>query len=97
MSTVPFPARGEVWLADLDPAYGHEQAGRRPVLVISVDSFNAGASGLAVIFQSRHGSAPFLFTSQLLRRKAACGSRVPSFATRSDPSTDDVCRYVGEQ
>ena len=49
MSNVPVPARGEVWLADLDPPFGHEQAGRRPVLVVSVDPFNSGLSGLAVV------------------------------------------------
>ena len=41
--------RGEVWLADLNPVRGHEQAGKRPCLVISVDLFNQGASGLAVV------------------------------------------------
>ena len=49
MSTGGDPARGEVWLADLDPSFGHEQGGRRPVLVISVDSFNTGPSNLAVV------------------------------------------------
>jgi mRNA interferase MazF len=32
--------RGEIWWADLNPARGHEQAGVRPVLVISHDVFN---------------------------------------------------------
>ncbi|MCY4580959.1 MAG: type II toxin-antitoxin system PemK/MazF family toxin [Chloroflexi bacterium] len=32
--------RGEVIWADLYPARGHEQAGRRPVVVISYGSFN---------------------------------------------------------
>lgn len=32
--------RGEVWWADLNPVRGHEQAGVRPVLVISHDIFN---------------------------------------------------------
>jgi mRNA interferase MazF len=36
-------------LADLNPSFGHEQGGRRPVLVISVDSFNSGLAGLAVV------------------------------------------------
>ena len=49
MSGSPFPQRGEVWFADLDPTIGHELAGRRPVLVVSVDSFNFGRSGLAVV------------------------------------------------
>ena len=32
--------RGDVWRADLDPVRGHEQAGTRPVLIISHDVFN---------------------------------------------------------
>ena len=32
--------RGEIWLVRLDPAEGHEQKGRRPVLVISPNAFN---------------------------------------------------------
>jgi mRNA interferase MazF len=43
------PARGEVWLADLSPTRGHEQAGRRPVLVVSEDLFNRGPAGLAIV------------------------------------------------
>ena len=49
MSAAISPSRGDVWLADLDPAFGHEQGGHRPVLVVSVDPFNAGPSGLAVV------------------------------------------------
>jgi mRNA interferase MazF len=43
------PARGEVWLADLNPTRGHEQAGRRPVLVVSEDVFNRGPAGLVIV------------------------------------------------
>ncbi len=32
--------RGDIYLVSLDPTSGHEQRGRRPVLVISPDSFN---------------------------------------------------------
>jgi mRNA-degrading endonuclease toxin of MazEF toxin-antitoxin module len=32
--------RGEIWLVSLDPAAGHEQKGRRPVLVVSPEAFN---------------------------------------------------------
>lgn len=42
------PSRGEVWLASLDPTRGHEQAGRRPVLVVSEDLFNRGPAGLLI-------------------------------------------------
>ncbi|KUK32075.1 MAG: mRNA interferase [Thermoanaerobacterales bacterium 50_218] len=43
------PLRGEVWLVDLNPVRGHEQAGKRPALVISVDAFNTGPAGLAIV------------------------------------------------
>ncbi len=41
--------RGEIWLADLNPTRGHEQAGRRPVAVISEDRLNNGPAGLVVV------------------------------------------------
>lgn len=43
-----FPLRGEVWLAELDPTRGHEQAGRRPVLIISDNIFNRGPADLVI-------------------------------------------------
>ncbi len=43
------PRRGEVWLGDLDPTRGHEQAGRRPVLIISDDVFNRGPADLVIV------------------------------------------------
>src|SRR5437868_1890070 len=42
-------SRGEIWLVDLDPSKGREQAGSRPALVISVDIFNHGAAELVVV------------------------------------------------
>ena len=32
--------RGEIYLVSLDPTQGHEQQGRRPVLVVSPGAFN---------------------------------------------------------
>ncbi len=46
---MPDPSRGEVWLVDLDPVRGHEQAGQRPCLIISADPFNHGPAGLVVV------------------------------------------------
>lgn len=43
------PSRGEIWLVDLNPVRGHEQAGKRPGLIISVDLFNHGPAGLVVL------------------------------------------------
>jgi mRNA interferase MazF len=42
------PVRGAIWFADLSPTLGHEQAGRRPVLIVSADGFNRGGATLVV-------------------------------------------------
>ncbi len=57
----PSLARGDVVLLDLDPTRGHEQAGKRPCLVISVDEFNQGPAGLIVALPitSKEKKVPF--------------------------------------
>ncbi len=45
---MPAPLRGEIWLADLNPTRGHEQAGRRPILIGSDDIFNRGPADLVI-------------------------------------------------
>src|SRR3954462_4752759 len=42
------PARGDVVWLDFDPQVGHEQAGRRPALVISHRDYNL-KSGMAIV------------------------------------------------
>ena len=44
-----YPHRGEIWLADLRPTRGRERAGRRPMLVFTVDFFNAGPADVVVV------------------------------------------------
>lgn len=43
------PARGEIWRVNLDPIAGHEQVGKRPALVISDTTFNAGPQELVIV------------------------------------------------
>ena len=38
-----------MWFVNFDPTIGHERAGARPALVISVDKFNHGPAGLVVV------------------------------------------------
>jgi len=47
--SAPDAMRGDVWLADLDEGRGREQAGVRPVLVVSATEIGTGPSDLAVI------------------------------------------------
>ena len=43
------PLRGEVWLVELDPTRGREQAGKRPGLVISTNGFSKSPADLVVL------------------------------------------------
>lgn len=43
------PRRGEVWTVELDPTRGREQAGTRPVLIVSSDGFNDSPRDLVII------------------------------------------------
>jgi len=55
--------RGEIRWAELDPARGHEQAGQRPVLILSHDVFNArSGTVIAVALTSQEPSAGFPLT-----------------------------------
>ena len=45
----PDLVRGDVWEAEFDPVRGHEQAGRRPAVIVSAARFHQGTSGLAYV------------------------------------------------
>jgi mRNA interferase MazF len=58
--------RGEIRWADLNPVRGHEQAGQRPVLVLSHDVFNErSGTVIAVALTSQEPRAGFPLTLEL--------------------------------
>jgi len=58
--------RGEVRWAALDPTRGHEQSGRRPVLILSADVFNErSGTVIAVALTSQPQRAGFPLTLEL--------------------------------
>ncbi len=55
--------RGDVYWADLEPVRGHEQAGHRPVLILSRELFNQGSGTvIAMAITSRPQTAGFPLT-----------------------------------
>ena len=55
--------RGEIRWADLNPVRGHEQAGRRPVLILSHDVFNErSGTVIAMAMTSQEPRAGFPLT-----------------------------------
>lgn len=61
--------RGEVRWADLDPTRGHEQSGRRPVLILSADVFNErSGTVIALALTTQPQRAGFPLTLELSSR-----------------------------
>jgi len=62
--------RGDVVWADLNPVRGHEQAGLRPVVVISEDVFNArSGTVITLAVTSQEPRAGFPLTMELRTAK----------------------------
>jgi mRNA interferase MazF len=58
--------RGDLYWADLNPVRGHEQAGQRPVVVISHDVFNErSGTVIAMAITSQPQKAGFPLTHKL--------------------------------
>jgi mRNA interferase MazF len=58
--------RGEIYWADLDPTKGREQAGQRPVLILSQDFFNErSGTVIAMALTSQPQKAGFPLTLEL--------------------------------
>jgi len=61
---------GEIRWADLDPTRGHEQAGQRPVLIVSANVFNErSGTVIAVALTSQAQRAGFPLTLELSSRR----------------------------
>jgi len=58
--------RGEIYWADLDPTKGREQAGQRPILILSQEIFNErSGTVIAMALTSRPQKAGFPLTLEL--------------------------------
>ena len=87
--------RGEIRWADLNPTRGHEQSGRRPVLVLSHDIFNK-RSGIviAMAVTSQPQKARFPLTYPLESRQLPKPSWVKISQIRT-LSVDRIGRKLG--
>ncbi len=77
------PHRADVWLVDLNPTRGHEQAGQRPALVVSEDIFNEGPAELCIVIP---------ITSKL--RPIPSQVRIPRAEAGLDKDSAALCEAV---
>lgn len=87
--------RGEVRWADLNPTRGHEQAGQRPVLVVSHDVFNdRSGTVIAVALTSQEPRAGYPLTLELTSASLPKRSWVKTSQVRT-LSTERIGRRLG--
>jgi mRNA interferase MazF len=88
--------RGEIRLADLNPVRGHEQAGLRPVLILSHDIFNErSGTVIAVAITSQPQKAGFPLTLELKFAKLPKKSWIKISQIRT-LSIDRIGKVIGK-
>jgi mRNA interferase MazF len=91
-STVHLSSTGDIWLARLDPVEGREQAGTRPVLIVSGTRFNRMQPNLRIIvpLTTRDRGLPF----HVRLDPPVGGVRDVSFVLSDQPRTIATSRLV---
>ena len=87
--------RGEIYWADLNPVRGREQAGLRPVLVISHEVFNARSGtviALAITSQAQQAGFPLSLRLERVRLPKPSWIKISQIRTLS---TDRLGRRLG--
>ena len=92
---LPRPARGDVFSARLDPTEGSEQAGTRPVVVVSRDSINANSPVVVIVPVTDAANVKRLYPSHAHLAKGAGGLRMDSVAKAEQIRAIQISRFVG--
>lgn len=87
--------RGEIYWADLNPVKGNEQAGHRPVLIVSHDVFNdRSGTIIAIAITSQRQRAAFPLTLEINSKKLPKQSWVKISQIRT-LSTERLGKKIG--
>src|SRR5579872_6108589 len=87
--------RGDIWLVGLDPAEGHEQKGRRPVLIVSHDAFNRVTKVPVVLPITSGGS--FARTAGFAVTLAGAGIKTTGIVRCDQPRALDLAARGGRK
>lgn len=87
--------RGEIWLVSLDPIAGHEQSGKRPVLIVSKASFNR-LTGLPVVVPVTSGGN-FARTAGFTVSLEEAGTKTTGVIRCDQPRTLDLVARSGKR
>lgn len=87
--------RGEIWLVSLDPTSGHEQQGKRPVLIVSPAAFNRITKVPIVVPITSGGS--FARTAGFAVPLAGAGTRTVGVVRCDQPRALDLRSRLGKK
>ncbi len=87
--------RGEIWLVGLDPTEGHEQKGRRPVLIVSPEAFNRVTKVPVVVPITSGGN--FVRTAGFAVPLAGIGSKTTGIVRCDQPRALDLGARQGRK
>jgi mRNA-degrading endonuclease toxin of MazEF toxin-antitoxin module len=87
--------RGEIWLVRLDPTQGHEQKGRRPVLIVSPEAFNRVAKVPVVLPITSGGN--FARTAGFAVPLAGAGTKTTGIVRCDQPRALDLGARRGKK
>jgi mRNA interferase MazF len=92
---LPKPKRADVFLARLDPIEGSEQAGTRPVVVVTRDAINANSPVVVVVPLTDAGNPKRIYPSHVWLPKGSGGLRMDSIAKTEQIRAIQVSRLLG--
>ena len=92
---LPKPVRGDVFNARLGPTEGSEQAGTRPVVVVSRDSINANSPVVVIVPVTDASNVKRTYPSHAYLPKGSGGLKADSIAKTEQIRAIQVSRFVG--
>ena len=87
--------RGEIWVVRLDPTEGHEQQGRRPVLIVSPEAFNRVTKVPVVLPITSGGN--FARTAGFAVSLSGAGSKTTGIVRCDQPRALDLAARGGKR
>ncbi len=89
--------RGDIFWADLAPTKGHEQSGRRPVLILSHSTFNEKSGtviALAITSQPQRAGFPLTYQLETLLQKQKAWVKISQIRTLSTLRLDNKIGHI---
>jgi mRNA-degrading endonuclease toxin of MazEF toxin-antitoxin module len=87
--------RGEIWIVGLDPTQGHEQKGRRPVLIVSPEAFNCVTKVPVVVPITSGGN--FARTAGFAVTLEGAGTKTTGVVRCDQPRALDLVAHHGKK